>query len=55
MRAIYKAKGYSEEWVEKRVRGIAVREELTDEWNKKVVIRLLVRRIILCPPRIRRY
>ena len=35
MRAIYKAKGYSEEWVEKRVRGIAVREELTDEWNKR--------------------
>ncbi|MBN1869231.1 MAG: Bro-N domain-containing protein [Candidatus Omnitrophica bacterium] len=35
MRAIYKAKGYSEEWVEKRVRGIAIREELTDEWNKR--------------------
>jgi len=35
MRVIYKAKGYSEEWVEKRVRGIAVREELTDEWNKR--------------------
>ncbi len=37
MRAIYKAKGYSEEWIEKRVRGIAVREELTDEWNKRGV------------------
>ena len=35
MRAIYKAKGYSDDWVEKRVRGIAVREELTDEWNKR--------------------
>jgi DNA-damage-inducible protein D len=35
MRAIYKAKGYSDEWVEKRVRGIAVREELTDEWNQR--------------------
>jgi len=35
MRAIYKAKGYSQEWVEKRVRGIAIREELTDEWNKR--------------------
>ena len=35
MRAIYKAKGYAEDWIEKRVRGIAVREELTDEWNKR--------------------
>ena len=35
LRAIYKAKGYSDEWVEKRVRGIAIREELTDEWNNR--------------------
>jgi DNA-damage-inducible protein D len=35
MRAIYKAKGYSDAWVEKRVRGIAVREELTEEWQKR--------------------
>ncbi len=34
MRAIYKAKGYSDDWIEKRLRGIAIREELTDEWNK---------------------
>lgn len=34
MKEIYKAKGYSEDWIEKRVRGIAVREELTDEWKK---------------------
>jgi DNA-damage-inducible protein D len=33
-RALYKAKGYSEDWVEKRMRGIAIREELTDEWKK---------------------
>lgn len=31
MREIYKAKGYSDEWIEKRVRGIAVRDELTNE------------------------
>ncbi len=37
MRAIYKAKGYSDDWIEKRVRGIAIREELTDEWNKRGV------------------
>jgi DNA-damage-inducible protein D len=33
-RALYKAKGYSDEWIEKRMRGIAIREELTDEWKK---------------------
>lgn len=32
-RALYKAKGYSDDWIEKRMRGIAVREELTDEWK----------------------
>lgn len=34
-RAIYKAKGYSDEWIEKRMRGISIREELTDEWDKR--------------------
>ncbi len=34
-RAIYKAKGYSDAWIEKRMRGIAIREELTDEWNDR--------------------
>ncbi len=34
-RALYKAKGYSDDWIEKRMRGIAIREELTDEWNDR--------------------
>ncbi len=34
-REIYRLKGYSEEWIEQRVRGIAVREELTEEWDKR--------------------
>lgn len=34
-RAFYKAKGYSEGWIEKRMRGIAIREELTDEWQNR--------------------
>ena len=34
-RALYNAKGYSDEWVEKRIRGIAIREELTDQWQKR--------------------
>ena len=37
MREIYKKKGYSDEWIEKRVRGIAVRDELTNEWKKRGV------------------
>jgi DNA-damage-inducible protein D len=35
MRELYRAKGYSDEWIEKRVRGIAVRDELTGEWEKR--------------------
>jgi len=35
IREIYKAKGYSDEWIEKRLRGIAVRDELTDQWHKR--------------------
>ncbi len=37
MKELYRAKGYSEEWIEKRVRGIAIRDELTDEWKKRDV------------------
>ena len=36
-RALYKAKGYPDSWIEKRMRGIAIREELTDEWKNRGV------------------
>jgi len=36
-RELYKVKGYSDEWIEKRMRGIAVREELTEEWQSRGV------------------
>jgi len=36
-RALYKAKGYTDGWIEKRMRGIEVREILTDEWKKRNV------------------
>jgi hypothetical protein len=36
-RELYKAKGYSDDWIEKRMRGIAVRDELTDEWKRRDV------------------
>ncbi|MDF1532625.1 MAG: Bro-N domain-containing protein [ANME-2 cluster archaeon] len=35
MKETYKLKGYSDDWIEKRVRGIAIRDELTDEWDKR--------------------
>jgi len=37
MKELYKAKGYSDNWIEKRVRGIIIRDELTDEWKKRDV------------------
>jgi len=39
MKEIYRAKGYSDDWIEKRVRGIAIRQELTDEWKERGVDR----------------
>jgi len=32
-RELYKAKGYPDDWIEKRMRSIAIREELTGEWS----------------------
>ena len=32
-KAIYEKKGYPKNWIEKRMRGIAVRQKLTDEWD----------------------
>ena len=34
-RMLYKLKGYPEDWIEKRMRGIVIREELTEEWQKR--------------------
>ena len=35
MRELYRKKGYPEDWIDKRVRGIAVRHTLTDEWQNR--------------------
>ncbi len=40
-RELYKQKGYSEAWIEKRMRGIEIREELTDEWKNRIVQNLI--------------
>jgi hypothetical protein len=37
-REIYKSKGYSDDWIEKRMRSIAIREELTDEWKNRGIL-----------------
>lgn len=35
MKALYEAKGYPKAWIDKRMRGIAVRDALTDEWKAR--------------------
>jgi len=35
MKKLYEKKGYSKSWIDKRLRGIAVRQDLTDEWKQR--------------------
>jgi prophage antirepressor-like protein len=35
MKELYKKKGYPKDWIDKRLRGIAIRQNLTDEWKKR--------------------
>ena len=35
MQELYEKKGYPKEWIDKRMRGIAVRQDLTDEWKNR--------------------
>ena len=37
MKELYEKKGYSKSWIDKRLRGMAVRQDLTDEWKKRGV------------------
>jgi len=37
MKQLYEQKGYSKSWIDKRLRGISVRQDLTDEWKKRDV------------------
>lgn len=36
-RELYKLKGYPDDWIEKRMRSISIREELTEEWKNRGV------------------
>jgi len=35
MKILYEKKGYSKDWIDKRLRGIAIRQNLTDEWKER--------------------
>ncbi|MDP3915224.1 MAG: Bro-N domain-containing protein [Bacteroidota bacterium] len=35
MKYLYEQKGYSKDWIDKRIRGIAIRQNLTDEWKER--------------------
>jgi len=35
MKELYEKKGYSNDWIDKRLRGIAIRQNLTDEWKNR--------------------
>ena len=35
MKELYEKKGYPKEWIDKRLRGMAIRQNLTDEWKKR--------------------
>jgi hypothetical protein len=37
MKSLYEQKGYPKEWIDKRLRGIAIRQSLTDEWRERGV------------------
>jgi len=35
MKSLYEKKGYPKDWIDKRLRGIAIRQNLTDEWKER--------------------
>ena len=35
MKELYELKGYPKDWIDKRLRGIAIRQNLTDEWQER--------------------
>jgi prophage antirepressor-like protein len=37
MKELYEKKGYPKDWIDKRIRGIAIRQNLTDEWKERGV------------------
>ena len=38
MKMLYEQKGYPKDWIDKRMRGIAIRQNLTDEWKRRGIV-----------------
>lgn len=38
MKQLYEQKGYPKDWIDKRLRGIAIRQNLTDEWKERGIL-----------------
>ena len=38
MKKLYEEKGYPQDWIDKRLRGIAIRQNLTDEWKERGLV-----------------
>ena len=38
MKELYEQKGYPKDWIDKRLRGLAIRQNLTDEWKERGII-----------------
>lgn len=38
MKQVYEQKGYPKDWIDKRLRGIAIRQNLTDEWRDRGIL-----------------
>jgi len=39
MKELYELKGYPKDWIDKRLRGLAIRQNLTDEWKERGIER----------------
>ncbi len=42
MKEIYEQKGYPQDWIDKRLHGIAIRQNLTDEWRERGIVLCLI-------------
>ena len=47
MKKLYEQKGYSKGWIDKRLRGIAVRQDLTEEWKKRGILSIKITGLLL--------
>jgi len=53
MKELYEQKGYPKDWIDKRLRGIAIRQNLTDEWSNSSYISSSLCNLLILNKRIR--